>query len=197
MPLPDQVATHIRQLYTLRVGISSKIVSSFDASNARLLHPAPGSLPSLTGSLKDAKLAPTSKDLELSANVLQWFKSPAAPKTAPSMLNLIAFNEGKHESYKAYGQAFASSIGSRRGGVAKIVGSVPRESDKEAEHVWDEIAVAHYPTVWHFADMVGGKDYQEVNKRHRVGALRGTAILCCDELDEDIVKSLQAVMAKI
>ncbi|KAJ2982053.1 hypothetical protein NQ176_g1635 [Zarea fungicola] len=50
----------------------------------------------LTGSLTDAKLAPTSKDLELSADVLQWFKSPAAPKTAPSMLNLIAFNEGKH-----------------------------------------------------------------------------------------------------
>ena len=117
-----------------------------------------------------------------------WFSSPSAPKTPPSMLNLLSFRPNQHESYKAYGQAFAKDVGSRRGGVAKLVGTVVgSDGRRESEDkVWDEVALAHYPSVWHFGDMVMGKDYQAINAKYRVPAIRGTAILCCNELDEDV-----------
>jgi len=48
---------------------------------------------------------------------------------------------------------------------------------------WDEIALAHYPSILHFADMLASEDYQEVNKKYRVGSLKDTCILCTSELD--------------
>lgn len=192
-PLPAQLLQHVRTLYSLRVGIPSKIAADFKTRNMDLLHPAPNSIPELTGSLEKVQVSPTSKDLKLTAEISQWLASPTAPKTAPCMLNFLSFHPGKQESYKAYGQAFASDVGIRRGGIAKIVGSVPHKDSKKEECLWDEIAVAHYPTVWHFADMVASEDYQEVNARYRVGAIRGTAILCCNELDQDILKGVEAV----
>lgn len=189
--LPGQMLNHIKQSYVLQVGISSKIIASFHKTNAALLHPSPGSIPSLTGSLDKGQTSSSSKDLMLTPALREWFSSASAPKSAPSMLNFLAVLPGKLDSYKAYGRAFAEDVGARRGGLAKIVGSVVTPGDG-TQAVWDEIAVAHYPSVWHFADMTMGDDYQAVNKKHRVGALRGTAILCCDELDVEVLKGLEA-----
>jgi hypothetical protein len=109
------------------------------------------------------------------------------------MLNLLSFVPGEKEEYLKYGSAFAKSIGSRHGGNAKIVGNVistsdadkSREKGKEEGEGWDEIAIAHYPSLRHFAAMAGSKDYQDVNKKYRVGALRDTFILCTMEIGED------------
>lgn len=102
------------------------------------------------------------------------------------MLNLLAFKEGMKGEYLKYGEEFARSIGKRRGGDAKIVGSVIRGDGKKGkegeEEQWDEIALAHYPSLTHFADMLASEDYQVVNKRYRVGSLRDTAILCTCEV---------------
>jgi len=49
---------------------------------------------------------------------------------------------------------------------------------------WDEIALAHYPSLEHFAAMLGSSDYQEVNHKHRLGALKDTCILCTMEIDD-------------
>ncbi len=114
------------------------------------------------------------------------------------MLNLLSFhpNPEAKKSYVKYGAAFAQSIGAKRGGLAKIVGSVisphsTRSVDSKTqtttaakesgEGKWDEIALAHYPSIQHFGDMVASADYQEVNHRFRVGSLRDTAILCLSE----------------
>ena len=97
------------------------------------------------------------------------------------MLNLLAFAEGKKADYLQYGKAFAESIGSRRGGNAKIVGNVIGKKDG-----WDEMALAHYPSILHFADMLASEDYQEVNHKYRVGSLRDTCILCTSELSEEL-----------
>jgi len=97
------------------------------------------------------------------------------------MLNLLAFKEGMKGEYLKYGAEFAKSIGSKRGGNAKIVGTVVPQGD-DGGRGWDEIALAHYPSIWHFADMLASKDYQAVNKKHRVGSLRDTFILCTTEL---------------
>lgn len=118
------------------------------------------------------------------------------------MLNLLAFKEGMHTEYLKYGAAFASSIGKRRGGVAKIVGRVvpassgpttkttvenagkgKLEPNAEGSRHWDEIALAHYPSFRHFADMAASEDYQEVNMRYRVPSLRDTCILMTSEID--------------
>lgn len=99
------------------------------------------------------------------------------------MLNLLAFKPGMKASYLKYGAAFAESIGSKRGGNAKIVGNVLGcSSTKEGTKEWDEIAIAHYPSIAHFSEMLGSADYQEVNGKHRVPALEDTCILCTSEL---------------
>jgi hypothetical protein len=107
------------------------------------------------------------------------------------MLNLLAFKEGMKEEYLKYGAEFAKSVGSKRGGNAKIVGSVihDREGGNDSGDGWDEVALAHYPSIWHFADMLASEDYQAVNHKYRVGSLRDTFILCTTELGiEDILK---------
>ena len=100
------------------------------------------------------------------------------------MLNLLAFKPGLKKEYLKYGAAFAESVGARRGGVAKIVGSVVhgKEEGEGNGEGWDEVALAHYPSVKHFADMLASEDYQEANHKYRVGSLRDTCILCTSEL---------------
>lgn len=100
------------------------------------------------------------------------------------MLNLLAFKEGKKDEYLKYGAEFARSVGSRQGGNAKIVGSVVHPKDGQADDGdgWDEVALAHYPSVLHFADMLASEDYQEANHKYRVGSLKDTFILCTSEL---------------
>ena len=197
--LPPSAAQLVHRSYALRVGVSARIIDGFRRNNAHLLHPMPGTVPPLTGSLDEAPTSSSSRDLHLTPAIQRWFASPEAPRTAPSMLNLLAMMPGRLDSYKAYGQAFAADVGARRGGVAKIMGTVPHDvavgEDAPQQQVWDEVAVAHYPSVWHFADMVMGRDYQEVNARHRAGALRGTGILCCDELDREVLEGLGAARA--
>ena len=60
-------------------------------------------------------------------------------------------------------------------------GDVGEEGDGQG---WDEIAIAHYPSLRHFAAMAGSRDYQDVNKKSRVGALRDTFILCTMEIND-------------
>ena len=107
------------------------------------------------------------------------------------MLNLLAFKRGKeaHESYMRYGKAFATSIGKKRGGEAKLVGNVvygdggkQQQQMANEEERWDEFALAHYPSIMHFIDMLASEDYQEVNLRDRVPSLRETCILCTSEI---------------
>ncbi len=101
------------------------------------------------------------------------------------MLNLLAFrkdDEDAHGNYQKYGKAFADNVGIKRGGVAKIVGRVVNDEKESKEGKWDEIALAHYPSTVHFADMVGSEDYQDANVRWRVGSLEDTCILCCSEV---------------
>jgi hypothetical protein len=103
------------------------------------------------------------------------------------MLNLLAFKEGRKEDYLKYGAEFAKSIGSRRGGDAKIVGSVihgkgDHKEERDDGEGWDEVALAHYPSIQHFADMLASEDYQAVNQKYRVPSLKDTFILCTSEI---------------
>lgn len=194
---PQLLSNHVRAHFSFVTGIPSSVLEDFPEKNAKLLRPNADIVPQLTGALEKPRIAKTSQDLEFTREIEGWApqyaKQRSRGKGAISMLNFLAFNPGKeaHESYARYGKAFADRIGSKRGGDAKLVGKiVPSELEKQMKKEggggWEEFALAHYPSIMHFADMIGSEDYQEVNKTHRVGALRDTCILMTSELDPDV-----------
>jgi len=184
--LPLALRSQVAAIYTIEAGVPSSITSKFAETNERLLHPQTRDVPALTGALDKPRLADSSQNLELTDELRSWIKTydPNSAKGPVSMLNLLAFQPNMHAEYLKYGKAFGESIGARRGGNAKIVGKVigGDKGTTPAEGGWDEVALAHYPSIWHFADMAGSEDYQEVNHRHRIPALRDTCILMTSEL---------------
>jgi hypothetical protein len=184
--LPVELNSMVRRKWTVKAGIPSRILQDFTAKNERLLHPRKGDVQPLTGALEKPRMAKSAQALELSAELREWIEGAGRREVpgAVSMLNLLAFKDGMKEEYLKYGKAFAESIGARRGGTAKIVGSViDVSSSPKGVKEWDEVAIAHYPSLDHFADMLASEDYQAVNKKHRVPALQDTFILCTTELD--------------
>ncbi|KAI0395839.1 hypothetical protein F5Y17DRAFT_167921 [Xylariaceae sp. FL0594] len=175
---------------------------------------------------KNKKKASSSspQNLEPSRELSAYISSLPAPlrRHPVSMLNLLSFNEGKKADYVRYGQEFSSRVGSRYGGRVKIVGKVtsvsssyyqPNETvkqqqkkqkqnhqeEKEAED-WDEIAFVHYPSIVNFAAMAGDADYQDVNRKYRLGALRDTFILCVLEVGlngEPVALGRKSVQSKL
>jgi hypothetical protein len=202
--LPSHLTPHLLGHYHLTTGIPSRLTTNFPTSNASLLHPSSGTTPSLTGSLRNPRLGASAQTLELDQQLLHWatdifaVRSGATGKGAVSMLNLLAFQPGEESkaAYQRYGKAFAEDVGKRRGGVAKLVGNVVPVADAkgpgkgsagevkrdDGRDGWDEFALAHYPSIEHFVDMLASEDYQEVNLRERVGSLRDTCILCTSEI---------------
>jgi hypothetical protein len=170
--------------------VPSRLLKGFEEKNRRLLKPEKGDVPQLTGALDKPRIADSAQDLELSPELQSWIShfGQREGSGAVSMLNLLSFKPGLKSEYLKYGAEFSRSIGSSRGGEAKIVGSVIHGKGGEDGEGWDEIALAHYPSIHHFADMLASEDYQAVNKRHRVGSLRDTFILCTSEIAvEDLV----------
>lgn len=154
----------------------------------------------------EARTVASSQSLELSEGLEKWIQGLGGKEkeSAVSMFNLLAFNPGMKDEYLKYGAAFAKTIGSRHGGNAKIVGNVVKSKDggDEAEwdasnDGWDEIALAHYPSIMHFREMLMSEDYQEVNHRHRVGSLRDTCILMTSEIEVEEVGRGVEVGAKL
>lgn len=185
-PFPDTYLTKdwVSSHWSISAGIPSSIVNGFEDRNKKLLNPNPSDIPQPAAS--QPKIAKSAQGLEATPELLEW-KNPAGASTPVSMLNLLAFKPGPeaHESYKRYGKAFAESIGSKRGGLAKIVGKVVPGQGTEGEDAegWDEVALAHYPNFSMFMDMLASEDYQAVNHRDRLPALRDTCILCTSEVD--------------
>lgn len=184
--LPSALRSQVHAIYTIEAGVPSGLITKFAETNNRLLHPQARDVPRLTGALDKPRLADSAQNLELTDEFRSWINThdPDRKKGAVSMLNLLAFKPNMHDEYLKYGKAFAESIGARRGGNAKIVGKVigGDKGTTPVEGGWDEVALAHYPSIWHFADMAGSDDYQEINHKHRVPALRDTCILMTSEL---------------
>lgn len=177
--------------WTITAGVPGSLLKDFEARNQRLLHPRPNDVPALTAPPSSLRAAGSTQNLELDRELLEWSRTTSPlGGGAVSMLNLLAFRPGAaaHASYLRYGKAFAESIGARRGGTAKIVGKVVAHQRTPGEDGagWGEIALAHYPSLNHFMDMIDSEDYQEVNHRHRLPALEDTCILCTSELAPEV-----------
>jgi len=191
--LPASITKLIECHWAVTTGIPSRLTNAFSTSNRKLLHPDPSSIPQLTGSLDKPRRGKSSQTLELSTDLQSWitgFSKTNAGRNAMSMLNLLAFKPDMKSSYQIYGKAFGESIGAKRGGTAKLVGNIihPPSPAPQTEGKWDEFALAHYPSILHFADMIASEDYQAVNFKYRLPALEDTYILCTSEIElESIV----------
>lgn len=53
----------------------------------------------------------------------------------------------------------------------------------EEKGEWDEVVLAQYASLGHFADMLSDEKYQDVNRRLRLPALRDTCILMTTEVE--------------
>ncbi|KAF3388816.1 hypothetical protein F1880_003656 [Penicillium rolfsii] len=194
-PFLPSLRQSISAEYKLTTGIPSKLLSTYTTRDENLKRTA-SSIP-LTGSL-DKLLREgtkeTSQNLEVSPELLQFMTELCKTHTGPvTMLNLLHFHhpEGK-QSYYRYGQAFIPVAG-KRGGDAKLVGNVvapaegPEDSrgarDRPPQEWWNKISIVHYPSIRHFCDMLAGEDYQAINEKYRLSALRDTFLLCTTEFD--------------
>ena len=137
--LPPELQSMIHESWSIQAGIPSKVITSFETKNDHLLNPTTCAMPPLTGSLTRPRIAESAQGLKLSQELQDWIMSKDRPKGAVSMLNLLAFHPGNKEEYKKYGQAFADSVGSKRGGVAKIVGRTVSGSCSDGCDEWEEV----------------------------------------------------------
>lgn len=178
--LPQAVTADIDATWTATCGVSSSVLSGYQDLNAKLLRSsaAPIQLPSI-------EPPESSQNLEASSELLSWIADlPASIQSHPvSMLNLLSFNPGKKAQYQTYGREFSQRVGSAFGGHVKVAARLVGREGQAARDGWDEVAFVHYPTLSHFAGMLGNGEYQAVNKEHRLGALRDTFILCVVEVD--------------
>jgi hypothetical protein len=193
-PLPADLEKLVHYHWSITAGVPSRLVQDFEQKNDKLLHPDPASVPKLSHA--PLKTTTSSQNLELSEGLEAWVQDfikegGRASQGAVSMFNLLAFKPDMKPEYLKYGAAFAKSIGSRHGGNAKIVGNVVTNasSNDAGSDGWDEVALAHYPSIRHFRDMLVSEDYQEVNHKHRVGSLKDTCILMTSEIAiEEVLK---------
>ncbi|KAI1813200.1 hypothetical protein GGS20DRAFT_554498 [Poronia punctata] len=180
----DQIAAE----WTATAGTSSKLLSNYSTTNTKLFNTAPSSVKLDLDLDAAGQKAESSSNLEITPETARFITNLPDPlKSHPvSMLNLLAFNPGKHGDYVKYGQEFSARVGSRYGGHVKIVGKVTSSGAEGTEQEgWDEIAYVHYPSIVNFAAMAGDKDYQDVNHKYRLGALKDTFIICTVEVGLD------------
>jgi hypothetical protein len=133
-------------------------------------------------------------EAKIVGNVIHQFDKmkgeEGASASGPSASGLMVEDEAVNKSTNAKSDTNkgASASGAPASGLM-IEAESPTKSTSLAEQDngarWDEIAIAHYPSLQHFAAMAGSNDYQDVNKKFRVGALMDTFILCTMEVGDD------------
>ena len=139
--LPADLESLVRSTWSIQAGVPSKLISSFESRNSQLLYPLPGTVRLLTGSLWNPQKADSTQSLELTDHLQSWIQGGKSPKGAISMLNLLAFKPGRKEQYLKYGKAFSESVGSRRGGVAKLVGKIVPTTCSDGCSEWEEVCL--------------------------------------------------------
>jgi len=154
--------------------------------------------------ITDAEAAAEEKEtvgaLPLEPALAEWVNDFGARerggKGAVTMFNLLSYlPDGGKAKYFEYVGAF--SVKKFGGAAAKVYGPVesyglsgPSGSgggkelgmEGKEDRPWDDLALVHYPSIWHFAEMLASEGYKEVEEKYKKGALRDTCILCVSEL---------------
>ncbi len=116
------------------------------------------------------------------AEQMKGFQEPG-PDGPIYMLNLLKFKEraeyedGREvnltgrEAYDIYGAGVAPLL-VKHGGGPMFVGEVERLMLGEVEELWDQVAIAQYPSRQAMLDMMMSPEYQEIHV-HRTAGLAG------------------------
>ena len=110
LSLPNELQQAVRNEYKIVVGIPSKLLGSYPERDAKLKREA-SSFP-LTGSLENARGKSSSKNLEVSPDLLAFMDELTKEHDKPvTMLNLLQFHhpDGK-KNYYQYGQVCAMLV---------------------------------------------------------------------------------------
>lgn len=176
--LPQAVAALCSHIFTVRIEQAEEFLDNFKERNHQDLHP---SSVGLTYNLDKPLIATSTQRVELTPALLAFSESPLCPSGPVSMLNLISFRPfpAARKSYAEYIEAFKAGMGSKRGGIVKLLGETVEEGD------WDELVIAQYSSLKHFVDMTCDPGYQKANQKLRLPALRDTCILMTTELELD------------
>lgn len=137
--VPPRIHGMIRSSWAIQAGIPSNLISTYPATNSQLLHPSNDSTYPLTNAPSQLKLVESTQALELTPELHNWIQTDRGPRGAVSMLNLLAFKPGRKEQYMKYGKAFLENVGSRRGGVAKLVGKIVPNTCSDGCNEWEEV----------------------------------------------------------
>ena len=137
--LENDLSHLIERLWSIQTGVPSGLLATYSVTNAKLLYPSPGHIPVATRSSSELRFVNSTQDLELTQELNDWIVDGDGPSGAVSMFNLLSFNPGKKEEYMNYGRAFSEYAGSRRGGVAKLVGKVVPKTCSDGCNEWDEV----------------------------------------------------------
>jgi len=177
--LPLALTSLCSDVYTARIQESATFAETFKTLNTGRLFPKPEEIPALANLPHKPLLATSTQNVELTPSLLAFSTSSFCPTGPVSMLNFMSFHPfpSARTSYGDYIRAFTSSVGKEKGGIVKMLGEVEDKGE------WDEVALAQYSSLGHFADMMSDPKYQEVNRRLRLPALRDTCILMTTEVE--------------
>ena len=194
--LPQDAQTQIAARWTLKFSLPTQMASNFAVNGTNLRE-----TPKTRSHEFDAVLAGDGKDfhsgssslsqaLDITPTLSRWFDDFSRTGDGTKsivMLNLLAFVDDGSK-YLRYREAFAKSVGSRHGAAARLLGTAESESASpqtdgtKNEKWWDRVALIHYPSILHFADMLAADDYQEASHKYRTGSLVDNPILCLTEV---------------
>jgi hypothetical protein len=106
------------------------------------------------------------------------------------MFNLLSYLPNGRPQYFKYIAAFTESVGSKYGGTPLLIGlgGIVDWSSKAHEQQpdgvgWEDTAVVHYPSIWHFAKMLDDPGYADADRNFKQGAIRDNPLICCTEID--------------
>jgi len=144
-------------------------------------------VPSLTGALSQPrkdKVDP-SVSLNLTDELEGWMHDFSKDHSgAVSMVNFLAYEHGGQEAYfKGYIQSFRESLGPKSGSQPKVFGTVVRDPKHGEEEGWEDVGIVHYPSIWHFAELILTEEYKALDRKYKRGVLKDTGILCVKEVE--------------
>jgi len=184
--VPEPLKASVKASWSITAKVSLQTIVKYREMNKTMLHPKPENIPELHPHAAGGNTTP-SKDqseplaFQVSPELDAWFRSFATTNGAGpvSMFNLLSYLD--KEKYMGYIKAFGESLTPHYGGSPKIIGEVVTSSGEGK--VWDDVAIVQYPSVTHFADLLASEEYAAIDRKHKVGALKDTGILCIVELD--------------
>ena len=100
------------------------------------------------------------------------------------MSNLPTYHDGRREVCLGYVEALGAAVGKAVGSELKVFGQlISSPTTLNVYRGWEDAAMVHYPSIYHFGNLLGNNDYHELDANTRLAVIiKDTCILCSTEL---------------